>query len=186
MVIRRLVFALLLPSVADAGLLHKEIDVFQLTPFVGAEVTRYGFAGIDANGLTGGDFVATGVTFGALAGFKLGPLSLGVLYQRTEEIDKPPGLDLNLNKLYAEVGFNIRASIMIAVIHFDFGWAFFEANSKTEQGFGGKFGVALDFYPLKWLSLGLGVDCDLQGFDTEKKLIGGFGGTFVFRAGLHI
>ncbi len=175
------------PNRAHAGLVFPNSDVFQLTPFVGAEVTRFGFAGLDSTGLKSGDYVASGITYGALGGFKLGPVSVGVLFQRTEELDTPQNLSLNLNKLYGEIGMNVKAGKMIAVMHLDFGWAFFQpGNAKTEEGFGGKLGLALDFYPIKWLSLGGGVDLDIQGFDTERGLIGGFGGTFVFRVGLHI
>lgn len=176
------------PQRAHAGLLFKDMDVFQLTPFLGAEVARIGFAGVSQTGqLAAGDFVAVSLTYGAVAGVRLGGFNLGLLFQRSEE-DSVHDRGLNsMTKLYGQVGISTRTSFISTMLHFDFGWAFIDvARAGTQEGLGGKIGIALDFYILRFLSAGAGADFDIQGYSTPRGFIGSYGGTFVGRVGLHI
>jgi hypothetical protein len=172
---------------ARAGLLKRSIDFFQITPFVGGEVARVGFTSIDTTGkVTSGDFLGAGLAWGALAGFRLALINLGVLYQRTDFMKDPTDQSIVFNKLYAQLGFNFPIRILVIVLHFDFGWAFLDyKDAPNQQGFGGKVGLAFDFYPHRVVSLGVGADFDGQGFMTPSGLVGTYGGTFTFRTGFH-
>ncbi len=179
---------------AHAGIVKDYIDVVYVTPFVGLEIGRMGYAGVNsastttAPGIKSGSFVFDGLAYGGGAGFRIGGLSIGAIYQRTQADGPNAGSSLNLNKLYGEVGINIRTSFIMTIIHFDFGWAFFGQDGLSRQdGLGGKVGIALEFYPVRILSLGVGADFDAQGFfPSGSSAIGTYGGTFLARVGLHL
>ena len=175
------------PAPAHAGLWKKSIDFFQITPFVGAEVGRIGFAGISpAGAISAGDFVGTGLAWGALAGVRLAIVNLGFLFQRTDLMTLPSDDPIVISKLYFQLGINIPSKFVVFIVHADFGWAYFDlATAPTQQGFGGKLGLALDFYPVRVWSLGIGADFDAQGYVTSSGVLGAYGGTFTFRTGLH-
>jgi hypothetical protein len=84
----------------------------------------------------------------------------------------------------------VRAKFIMTVLNFVFGCLFIDSQgamlSGRQNGFGGKVGIAVDFYPLKWLALGVGASVDLQGFVNNNSLTGSYGGTFTARAGIHL
>ena len=173
---------------AHAGLLSDNVDVVALTPFVGAETLRLGLA--DLTGLKApGVFTTSGATVGAVMGIRLGPLGLGFLLQHTAATDPTAAAanaDISLTKTYGELAINARYGRVLIPVHFDFGYAYLSTPDTSVRGPGGKVGIGIDILALRVMSFGAGADFDAQGFSHNGKLIGAYGGTFVFRLGLHI
>ncbi|HEY3355954.1 MAG TPA: hypothetical protein VGQ83_22065 [Polyangia bacterium] len=169
---------------AHAGLLSQHVDLIQVTPFVGAETVRLGLA--DLTGLKApGVFTTSGATIGGVVGMRLGPLGLGFLVQHTDASD-PANATLSLTKTYGELAINAQYGRVLIPVHFDFGYAYLATPDTSVRGPGGKIGIGVDVLALKVMSFGAGADFDVQGYSQNGKLIGGYGGTFVFRLGLHI
>ena len=169
---------------ARAGLLNKDLDFVYVDGTLGAEYEHMGFVGVGPLASSKGASDTWGLAYGAAAGFRLGKLSIGALYQRTDVMSGANNLDLN--KLYAEAGLNLRLGILMIVLHADVGWAFVNSGTSTFQGVGAKGGVALDFYPIRILSIGPNVDFDVQGYQLPSGFISSYGATFGLRVGLHI
>jgi hypothetical protein len=186
-----LALVVLSPRPARAGITVDSIDFVQLMPFAGSELVRVGFGGVSIgpNGqplLVSGDFVTSGFTFGGVAGVRLAPFSFGLLFQHTSATTPNGGPDFDVNKVYGQFGINSQFGSWVLLTHFDFGYAFLGTGNATIKGFGGKIGMALDFYPVQVLSIGAGGAFDVQGYSTDNGFIGGYGGTFVGRLGLHL
>jgi hypothetical protein len=177
--------AMLLLSVrtAQAGLTNDKVDFLQLTPFVGYEVARIGFAGLGIPGFAAETGVASGATFGILAGMRFGLISFGFNYQRTQFPSEVAGIATN--KLYGQLGINAQISIVNIITHFDFGWAYLNSDFGDFSGFGGKVGLDLDIYLARFLSIGAGVSADLGYYSGPNGFVGSAGGTFVGRLGFH-
>jgi hypothetical protein len=169
---------------AHAGLLNKNIDFFYVDGTFGGEYEHIGFAGYGPNANTNGSADTWGIAYGALAGFRIGKLSIGGLYQRTDVMTGANFLDLN--KLYGEVGLNLRLGILMIVLHADVGWAFVNSGGAIFNGVGAKAGVAFDFYPIRILSIGPGAAFDVQGYSLPGGFTGSYGATFQLRVGIHI
>jgi hypothetical protein len=169
---------------AHAGLLNKNLDFFYVDGTFGAEYEHIGFTGFGPSAATDHSSDTWGIAYGALAGFRIGHLSIGGLYQRTDVMTGANYLDLN--KLYAEVGLNLRVSILMIVLHADLGWAFANSGGATFEGVGGKAGIAFDFYPVRILSIGPGADFDVQGYSLPSGFTGSYGFTLQLRVGIHI
>ncbi len=164
------------------------IEFFSLTPIIGMEVTRIGVASIgNSNTVTfQGLRVAPALTFGAIAGIRLGPLGLGLLFQQTEGQKAEDSHDVAMTKLYGQVSVQVPWNRVVGLMHMDFGWAVLATQGIVTHGIGGKLGVALDYYPVRWVSIGAGADFDVQGYRTPSSMLGSYGGTFVARFGLHL
>src|SRR5262245_48845049 len=97
---------------ANAGSSNEVIDYLQVVPIVGGETTHIGIGGVTM-GPTGepvvraGEFTFTGFTFGGIAGIRLAPISLGVLFQRTQA-QSPNQTPFDVNRLYGEFGINAQ------------------------------------------------------------------------------
>jgi hypothetical protein len=176
--------AALSPSSAHAGLLNKDIDFFYVDGTVGGEFEHVGFVRTPTAITTSASSDTWGLSYGAIAGFRLHRLSLGLLYQRDDVLSGANGLDLN--KLYGEVGLNLRLGILMIVLKADVGYAFAQAYGDLYNGVGAKVGAAFDFYPIRILSIGPGADFDVQGYSTPAGFAGTYGATFQLRVGLHI
>jgi hypothetical protein len=164
---------------AHAGLLNKNIDFFFVDGTIGGE---YEHLGLRPGSPGASD--TWGVAYGAIAGFRIGKLSIGAVFQRTDVL---AGIDgVNLDKVYAQVGLNLRISILIIVLHADIGWAGMEYANTINNGVGAKGGVAFDFYPIRILSIGFGADFDVQGYSLQSGWISSIGTTFGLRVGVHI
>jgi hypothetical protein len=174
----------LCPARAHAGVINKGIDFFYVDGTFGGEYEHIGFAGYGPQATTNGSSDTWGIAYGALAGFRIGMLSIGGLYQRTDVMTGANYLDLN--KLYGEVGLNLRLGILMIVLHADIGYAFVNSFGATFNGVGGKAGVAFDFYPVRILSIGPGADFDVQGYSLPSGFTGSYGATFQLRVGIHI
>jgi hypothetical protein len=170
---------------AHAGLLNKNIDFFFVDGTIGGEYEHLGLQP-PTLGAPGGNGASDtwGVAYGAIAGFRIGKLSIGALFQRTDVLSGINGV--NLDKVYAQVGLNLRISILIIVLHADIGWAGLEYANTINNGVGAKGGVAFDFYPIRILSIGFGADFDVQGYSLPSGFISSIGTTFGLRVGLHI
>jgi hypothetical protein len=193
---------------------NKNIDWLYVTPFLGYELVKFGLAQLNVNpncvqnpgpftctpqelmcindpsACTQTEYLnASGFTFGGVAGVRFGFLGLGLLYQRTQSsvtLSSGGKADFAFNKLYGELSLNSQWSKMIMLFHFNFGYSFLSGIGSTQSGFGGKIGLAFDFYPMQIFSIGAGVAFDGQGYSLPQGLAGAFGGTFVARLGLHL
>jgi len=175
-----LVSTSVLPRLAHAGAVSEQFEPLQVTSFVGGEVTQLRLmSGANAN------YVASGVTTGGVAAIRLGPISLGVLGQQTSTQDAA-GRPLDLDKLYGELGLISQYHKLTTQVSLDFGYAYLVAPQDSTRGFGGKLGLAFDYYPIPVLSLGAGGAFDGQVFPLAQDAIVGLGGTFVARVGLHL
>lgn len=173
-----------------AGGVNKDFDIIQITPMVGVEIDKVmSFSMGGSNGTTPNFNMgsATSVAYGALAGVKLGPINLGALLQRSTGIGSSRGL--TLDKIYGEFGVIGGVSIFTAALHLDGGLVTMTNPDHSQfHGYGAKLGFAMDIYPIKWFSVGVGADADLQFFMAPGNLhfIGVMGGTIVLRTGVHI
>jgi hypothetical protein len=148
---------------------------------------NFHFIQLPALSVKTGTFDASGLAWGAYLGFRLGPISLDALFQRTDLAQTGDGRGVNMHKLYADLGFNLGSSWIRSVIDIGFGYSFLDIEgTPRHQGFGGRVGVSLDFFPTKWLSVGPTASFDAQGYLTDNGLIGAYGGTFTGRIGFHL
>lgn len=186
-------------SEAHAGIVKKDIDFLFIVPTVGVEVDRFFFvqSNFTAAGLIGGNLLSSydqttvGVTAGGQAGMRFGPIGFLVDYQRTWNLKLDPeisGLHFNQHKLYLGFALTPRYDFLVVNFRIEFGWTRLDMASQSDwDGWGGKLGVGLDFYPIKWLSLGPQIDFDGQGFNPPTgSITGAVGGTFALRLGFHI
>ncbi|HJZ86123.1 MAG TPA: hypothetical protein VKN99_13180 [Polyangia bacterium] len=174
-----LVSAFSLPRLAHAGAVSEQFEPLQVTSFVGGEVSQMRLMSGNSN------YVASGVTTGGVAGFRLGPIGLGLLAQQTSAQDAAGG-PLDLDKLYGELALISQYHKLTTQVSLDFGYAYLVSPQDTTRGFGGKFGLSLDYYPISVLSIGAGGAFDGQVFPLAQDVIVGLGGTFVARIGLHL
>ena len=183
-----LISGTLVPGRAEAGAVTESADIVSITPIVGVEIAQIGSTGFsDANGVfLRGLHVSPALTYGAIAGVRLGPFGLGVLYQHTQGGQSLDSADVTMNKLYGQLSLQIPWDKLVGLMHIDVGWASLATPGTLTHGVGGTIGAALDFYPVRLLSIGAGADFDLQGYRTPGQLVGGYGGTFVARIGLHL
>ena len=169
------------PGVARAGLID-QLDFLQVTPFVGGQVVRP-LGPMPAS--MGAAVFASGLTVGGTAGMRLGPVSLGVLVQRTA----PSGIatrELGVDRVYGQLGFCTQLEHSVFGAHFDAGPAWLDDGGAVVTGFGGKMGFLFDWYPARVLSVGGGADFDVQAFPIGVRPLVAIGGTFVARLGLHL
>jgi hypothetical protein len=122
-------------------------------------------------------------------GGRWGAFNLGLRWQGTFGNDN--FANAIWNKVYGEIGGNIRASRFISNIYVDLGYASLAAAQNLYlNGIGGKVGATADVYPASWFSLGVSASFDLQGFapPTGNNLawVNSVGGTFMGRMGFHI
>ena len=128
-----------------------------------------------------------GLAWGAYLGFRIGPISLDGLFQRTDLAKTGDGIGVTMTKIYADLGFNLGSRWIRSVLDFAFGYSFLDIdNAPRQQGFGGRIGVSLDFFPLRWLSIGPTASFDAQSYSTKTGYIGADGGTFTGRIGFHL
>jgi hypothetical protein len=175
-------------SQAAAGAVDESLDLAFITPFADLESAHVGSATMDSLGVVElkGFQMPAALTWGGLAGVRLGPFALGVLAQRTEGRTAIEQVPVNLSKVYGEFGIHIPYGAIVGIVHFDFGYTWLDKLGTITEGIGGKAGVALDAYPEDWLSLGAGAALDLQGYRTRRELVGGWGATVCGRIGLHL
>lgn len=176
---------------AEAGVAFEHADIFYATPMSGTEYLALGSLQASLLGVSVASTDGFGFMFGGHGGFRIGPLSLGALYQRTQMF-KPDLPGLNFNKLYGEVGINVQSGIVIVVLALAGGYAFYSAQLLEQQnGFGGRIGVAVDIYPTRWFSIGPGASADLMAYIRRPALMQGsvaasVGGSFELRIGFHL
>lgn len=167
-----------------------KVRPFYLLPFVGAEITTVGasfYRGPD--GTLTGQIAPTDVygapAFGAVAGVRLGGLSLGVRYQGSIYTD--PSLNrLNLNKVYGEAGFNVRNGRALFVGYLGGGYAFAVTRDALANGIGSKAGFGVDFLLTRFMSIGPAIEFDLQAYRAPQNWVVAYGGTGIVRIGLHL
>lgn len=186
-------------SPVQAGIVKKDIDFIFITPTLGVEVDRFFFlkSNFTAIGaltntlITSYDQTAVGLSAGAQAGMRFGPIGFFVDYQRTWNLKLDPVIDklyFDQHKLYLGVAFCTRSDFMVTNFRVEFGWTRLDMSNQSDfDGWGGKLGVGIDFYPLKWLSIGPQIDFDGQGYNPPTGgIAGAVGGTFALRLGFHI
>lgn len=177
------------PSAHAGAIFGKSFDLPQIVPFFGAEYVRAG--SLSLNSALLGSVEGTGFTWGALGGVRLGPINLGLLYQRTT-VEPQPMVDVKFNKLYGEFGVYSLWGPVGFLMHLDFGYSWVGGSlannviGDTVRGLGGKIGLAVDYYIVPLLSVGFGAAFDAVGYFEQNDLVGAYGGTFVGRIGLHI
>jgi hypothetical protein len=170
------------PRPAHAGYWEGD-DLVQVTSFAGGEVVKMG--GLVPASM-GDPFTASGFSIGGVFGIRLSPLSLGVLVQQTEALDGG-GRHLELDKVYAEAALSSQIGHLVLSCHVDLGYAYVQTGTEdTLRGFGGKIGVAADYYPVRYVSIGAGGAFDLQAYQVDPAYMVGVGGSFVARLGLHL
>lgn len=182
------VAALLAPVQVFAGVVSKSIDILSIVPVVGVETAHVKSASVSKPGvvLISGLRIAPTLTYGAIAGTRLGPFGFGVLFQRTKGASSANDAVVVLTKAYGQFSVHLPYDDIVGILHFDFGWTYLDTQGTLTHGFGGKIGAALDYFPANWLSLGAGADLDLQAYKTKEELIGGYGGTLMGRIGFHL
>ncbi len=178
-----LVSLLVVPDPARAGITNPWSDWVYLDAFVGAEVARVDAAPLQLRSDTSFPLrtALPGTAFGVVLGSRLGLWSFALDYQRTQFIRE----QLFSNKVYGQAAVNLQLSRLVVLLHLDLGYAGLGGDLRTAQGFGGKLGTALDFYPLRWLSVGAGAALDAGAYRGLPRLTGSVGGTFVVRIGVH-
>ena len=184
-----LALSLACPSVASAGGLDNAIDFLHFRPFVGYEISHVDTieAHVQDLSVKTTSFDASGLAWGAYLGFRLGPISLDALYQRTDLAQTNDARGVTMQKLYADLGLNFGHDWIRSVVDIAFGYSFLDIDgTPRHQGFGGRIGISLDFFPTHWFSLGPTASFDAQGYSTENGIIGAYGGTFTLRIGFHL
>ena len=182
------------PLVAHAGGINESFDILHLRPFIGYEVSRVGTFDVQLKtspSYKSDAFHVSGLAWGAFLGFRIGLISLDALYQRTDLAKTGDGRGVGMNKLYADLGFNLGSGKIRGVIDIGFGYSFLDIDgAQRSQGFGGRIGLSLDYFPSKWFSLGPTASFDAQGYNNSsgdnKSVVGAYGGTFTGRIGFHL
>jgi len=158
-------------------------------PELGAEfgsISRAVYYGY-STAVTGKFFSGTATSL-ALGG-RFGDVNLGVRWQGTITGDESN--NAFFNKIYAEIGGNIRWSHFLVNIYFDFGYAGLSASNVAYlNGLGGKIGATFDYFPVSWFSIGPTASFDAQGFAPPAGLsaswINALSTTLGGRIGFHI
>jgi hypothetical protein len=184
------VLAALVPTTARAGGINNRFDILHLRPFIGYEISRVGSIQVllpDGSYYKTDTFHASGLAWGGYLGFRLGLISLDALFQRTELALTNDGRAVQMNKLYLDLGFNFGTSWLRSVLDLGFGYSWLDLEGVApRQGFGGRIGLSLDFYPAQWFSVGPTAAFDAQGYSIHNGYTGAFGGTFAIRIGFHL
>ena len=129
----------LTPVRAEAGALTESIDLVSITPMVGVEVAQIGTAGLGSSGsvLLRGFNVAPALTYGGIAGVRLGPIGLGILVQHTQGVKSLDDSDVSMTKVYGQFSVQIPFDKIVGVFHVDFGWAGLATQGLLTHGLGG-------------------------------------------------
>lgn len=168
---------------------------FQLTPLVGMEVATLhplldaprGTAGLVGRPVR----VGFAPAYGLAADWRVGYFTVGARYQGSVFVDADPlREDLYLNKVYADVGFNVRAKILLFTGYLSGGYAFAATRDAIHHGVGGKAGIGFDFLITRAFSLGPGFSFDVHAYRPAGSANGiwltSFGGTSQLRIAFHI
>ncbi len=160
---------------------------FYIIPEFGFEIgslSRAVYSGILATGRDA--FYAGGVASLAIGG-RWEAFNLGLRYQGSYTGQGGGQNDLQFHKLYGEIGANARGRFLVANFFLDFGYAALVSQVVQLNGLGAKAGAAVDFYPVKWFSLGPVVSFDVQGFNTiGSDWVYTLGMSMFGRIGIHI
>jgi hypothetical protein len=174
------------PRLCRAGVIDRNIDFVQLTPFVGAEALWIGSGSASGTTPTVSQRVlGPALTYGGLLGARLGPFSAAILLQRTEAGIE--GGAAHFDRVYGHVGLHVPIGPVVLQLGLMGGLAFADrgGNAGTAQGYGGGLSLAVDVFPLAWLSLGVGGMADAQVYtgSSGADVVGG--ASLTGRLGLH-
>jgi len=175
-------------------LARERVRRFYLVPELGIEIATVGAYLYSAPGTLTAERTKQGVgvapAFGVQFGWRLGHFNLGARYQGSVFFDSSAvNPSLNLNKAYAEVGFNTRKGAMIFSGFLAGGYAFAITEDTFTNGVGGKAGVSLDFLISRGFTLGPGVSFDVHAYNPAgagQNWVVAYGGTAFLRIGFQL
>ena len=170
---------------------RERVRLFYIVPSVGVEIATIGtqlFLPGAANAGTTPTTVVAAPAYGVNLGWRIGHFNLGARYQGAAFMN-PSAPSVNLNKVYAEIGFNSRAGrVMIFNGYIAGGWAFAVTPDQFANGAGGKAGITFDFLITRFFSLGPGLSFDVHAYNPGNtgNWSVAYGGTGFLRAGFHL
>ena len=182
------------PKPAQAGVHVEDVDFLYIEPTVGAETLHLRLGSLDQalrGNLIGDDQTSTSLSLGALAGVRVGFLSVSVLLQRGSHTLGPAGSqeEAVADKVFGDLGFHARVTKGIAIApHLSFGFAQLHSAALPEplQGLGAKAGIAIELNPCSAISVGMRADADIQAYETDAMYSIAYGFTVAGSIGLHL
>jgi len=182
---RSKLFSVLLILTAVSVPTMARAEFFYITPIIGLEWINQGSASVSKSGVDTSSAKGVGLALGGHAGFALGPLRLGALYQRAFVLDDA---GLHFDKLYAEVGIAPRFGFVGLMFTLAGGYAFFGSQTiGIAHGAGGRATAAVDFYMGDHFSLGPEVSFDAAAyFPSGSTAVATYGVTGALRVGIHL
>jgi len=200
-ILRTIAFASLIAGVALPGLARAQNPMelearrvtpkeneFYITPEAGWELGNLSRAIFSGDTATRQNVYYNGAAVSVAIGGRWDMFNLGLRYQGTVTNNGALN-DLNFHKMYAEAGINFVGRHVVSNLFFDFGYAALISNVVSANGLGGKLGLTVDFYPVKWFSIGPAASFDAQGFvprTAGTAWVSALGGTLFGRIGFHI